>query len=197
VKITIESNALLDVDWRPEIAELLQLAKSCPMIDVHRTAGALRERSRPAGDPDATERRRQLLTVPALTEAFILGVSELDGPESHLTEGDENAALNAISLALWSRPIATMRETSSDLEDVVHLHTPPPRAGSIRLDRSADARATTRARAAWHPRPLARGGTKRGSGRVRQPVTRPRSARTDWPRKRDRGSGAGAEAMTG
>ena len=123
MKITIESNALRGVDWMCEIAELLRLAESCPMIEVRRTAGALRESSRPAGDPDAAERRRLASTVPALIEAFTIGVSELDGPESHLTERDENPDLNAISLSLWGRPVANLREASSDLEDVVHLHT--------------------------------------------------------------------------
>jgi hypothetical protein len=92
------------------------------MIKVRRPAGALREGSRPAGDPRAAERSRLALTVPALIEAFTLDGSELGSVGSHLTERDGNPDINAISRALWGRPVAELSDRS-ELEEIVHLHT--------------------------------------------------------------------------
>jgi hypothetical protein len=119
--ITIESNSLSGGEWLDEIAALLRLAESCPQIDIRRTAGTLRESSRPPGDPVAAERRRLALTVEPLAEAFTLGLSEWGAPDSHLAEDHEPAQMEAISLALWGRLPPDLGH--SDLEDVAHLHT--------------------------------------------------------------------------
>lgn len=129
IKFTKEANAISAEApiWREEISALLAPTADCNGIEVVRTPGARRERSRPprksdaAGRGEAAARAALMQSVPGIVEAFSIGASEIGVEEAHLTETDEAPMQNRIGQAVFGHDVADLHGT--DLEDVVHTHS--------------------------------------------------------------------------
>lgn len=118
ISFTLESDAVAGDTWNEYVAELVELAGHCDLIDVARTTGARREAS--AGpDAIAADRRRALMEqLQEVRETGVIGVTRFG--EGVLGSDEDQARLDAIHRALWP---GKQSPDLSELNDAIHLAT--------------------------------------------------------------------------
>lgn len=118
ISFTLESDAVTGDTWNKHVAQLVELAGQCNLIDLARTTGARREAA--AGkDAVAADRRRVLMEqLTEVRETAVLGVSSYG--EALFGRDEDQDRLDAIRRVLWPEK---QRTDLSETNDVIHLAT--------------------------------------------------------------------------